>query len=336
MLSSPALALGVFALTRRYRVSANSVILAALSLYIGYLMRIDRCTLNVQVSNRIGRGRSRSVDTLFQEVPVVFDIDQSSLERTARAVQDEVIRATRYARCSPAKVRKLHDDVDAERGTRTTIDTMINTHRLQTATPPSIPESTQELCAVLTELRAETEFSWIQKREVEGVKLLVISALPFADQISMLADTAYLAPDHVRALLLGIEQLIIQIATTGDEPSAALHESGLVPYHRGPEWRKLGESWTNMEATAAMIADRAGLGREAVHLVVGDELIAYIAGYLPQHEFSRLPRECFAALAQDETVALPDRFVLLEKFPPPVLGADEWRRQPALAMATWR
>jgi hypothetical protein len=335
-LSSPALALGVSALMRRYRISANSVILAALALYIEYLAGIDRCALNVQVGIRWGSGRKGSVDTFLQEVPVVFEVDRNSFEETARAVQNEVIRSARNARCSPANVRKLRDDIDAERGTHTTIDTMINTIGLPTAAPPSIPESIQELSAVLAELRARTKFRWIEKREVEGVKLLVTSNLPFETQISALTDTAYLPPEDVRALFLGIEQLVIHVAAAGDEPSAVIHESGLVPFNRGPEWRKLGESWTDSEATAAMIADRAGLAREAVHLAVGDELIAYIVGQLPPHKFSRLPRECFAALAQDETVALPDRFVLLEQFPPFTLGADAWRRQPALATATLR
>jgi hypothetical protein len=336
LLSSPALALGVLALMSRYRITANSVILTAFSLYIDYLARIDRCALVVQVGNRLGRGRTGSVGTFLQEVPVAFEVDRSSFEMTARAVQNEVIRSARYARCSPAKVRKLRDDIDAERGTRITIDTMINTVGLPSATPPSIPESNQELSALLARLRTKTKFSWMEKREVEGVKLLAISNLPFETWISVLADTACLPPADVRALLLGIERLIIHVATADDEPSAAIRESGLVPFYRGPEWRKLGESWTDMEATAAMIAEHAGVGREAVHLTVGDELIAYVAGQLSQHEFDRVPRECFAALAQDETVALPDRFVLVDQFPPPALGADGWRRQPALAVANWR
>jgi hypothetical protein len=335
-LSSPALALGVSALMRRYRISANSVILGALALHIEYLAGIDRCALNVQIGNRWGPGRTDSVEILLQEVPVVFEVDRSSFEVTARAVQDEVIRSARHARCSPVKIRALRADIDAERGTRTTMDTMINTVGLPTAAPPSIPASIGDLSAALTELRARSKFTWTEKREVEGVKCLVISNLPFENRISMLADTAYLPPEDVRGLLFGIERLVTHVATAGDEPSAAIGESGLVPFPRGPEWRKLGDSWTDMEATATMIADHAGLDREAVHLAVDDELIAYMAGPVAREKFSHLPEKCFAALAQDETVALPDRFVLVEQFPPPVLGAEGWRRQPALAVATWR
>jgi hypothetical protein len=332
-LSSPALALAVSALMRRYLISANSVILATLALYLEYLAKIDRCALNLQVGNRWGPGLADSVHTFLQEVPVVFEVDRSSFEATARAVQDEVIRSARFARCSPAKVRQLRDDIDAERGTRTTIDTMINTVGLPAVAPPSIPESIEELSAVLAELRGRTKFKWMEKREVEGAKLLVISNLPFENRISVLADTAYLSPADVRALLLGIERLIIHVATADDEPSAVIGDAGLVPFYRGPQWRRLGESWTDLEATAAMIADCAGLGRDAVHLAAGDELIAYLAGQPPRHEFSDLPRRCFAALAHDETVALPDRFILLEQFPSPALGVDEWRRQPALGVA---
>ncbi|GLZ05678.1 hypothetical protein Acsp03_31440 [Actinomadura sp. NBRC 104412] len=335
-LSSPALALGVAALMRRYRISANSVVLAALALHLGHLADIDRCAVKVQVRNRWGPERNDSVEIFLQEVPVVFDLDRGSFAVTARAVQDEVIRSARHARCSPVKIRALLDDLDTRRGTRTALDTMINTMGLPVAAPPPIPEPIEDLSAALAALRPGTAFRWTEKREVEGVRCLVISNLPFEDRISVLADTACLPPGDVRALLFGIERLVVHVATAGDEPRAAIAESGLVPFPRGPEWRRLGESWTDLEATAAMVADRAGLAREAVHLAVGDELVAYLAGPVPRREFDRLPERCFAALAQDATVALPDRFVLVERLPPPVLGADGWRRQPALAVAARR
>jgi len=336
VLSSPALGLGVTALARRYRISSNSVLLAALSLYIGYYMGIDYCALNVQVSNRLGRDLRQAVGNFFQDVPVVFNIDQYCFEATAKSAHAEVIRSALHARCSPAKVRKLRDEIDEELGTRIIIDTNVNTIQLPTAQPPSVPEFTQDLSAVLSELRSRTKFSWYEKRAVEGVKMLVIASPFVANWISLLADTTYLPPDQVSALLLGIEELIIHIATVGDEPMTPVQRSSLVPFHRGPEWRKLGASWTDLEATASMISDRSGVSRDAIHLAIGNELIAYMVGHMPLDKFRHLPRDCFDALVQDENVALPDRFVLLEESPMYYPSDDGWRHLPVLETAALR
>ncbi|HEU5160813.1 MAG TPA: condensation domain-containing protein [Streptosporangiaceae bacterium] len=236
-LSSPALGLGTMALMRRYRVSSNSVVLAALALHIGYLTGRDSCALMVRVNNR-GGDINQAVGYFTQEVPVVFGIDQDSFESTVRSVQNEVLRSIPYGRYSPPKVWRLRDQIDEERGTRTTIDSIINTVQVTAEAPRAYPSSADELLAELNELRPRSEFAWEVKRENEAIKLLVDSWLPIGNGLSLLADTAYISPDNIKNILFGIEGLVIHVATVGDQPSDVIPASGISPVRRAAPRRR--------------------------------------------------------------------------------------------------
>ncbi len=308
-LTSPRMGLAAEALAQRFRTSTTSVILGVLGLLFRQRTGHEECAMTLRVANRFDSEIERAVGHFTQEVPVVFSTDQRSIEVTVRAANAEILASLSFGQCSPTKVLALMSEDGLARGTVTTIDAMLNSIP-GLAPRPRVPSSPAALSVALEGLSSQQSFRWVVKRDSEEVKALVNSWLPGG--ISLLADTTFLTPSDIHALLVGAETILVRAAEGQDDPLDTLEALGLSVPARDADWVRRGSGWICLGATAAMVARQAGVPREAVTAelsVKTDWLTVYIDA--PDVSLEELVHRCAADMVHDETVSLPDEVRLI-------------------------
>jgi Condensation domain len=210
-------------LAERYNVGTSHVLLAAMATLLGRYTGLPRCLVRIVVGNR-GRPELRNaIGTLSQEVAAVVDLSANRFEDMVRAAWSSSLHAMRHGQYDP----DLAAEIVAEAGV--VLDVYFND--MWTATRNGRGSPAYDGTA---DRGAGTTFEWEEHLERASVAFFLEAAEvvedPSALGLSLLADTAHIAPPTIRTFLFGIEELLTMLA--GDD-SVKLDEIELAYDPRG-------------------------------------------------------------------------------------------------------
>jgi len=212
-LDAPAATVAAARLARHWTgaLSSNSVLLAAAGLLHGHVSGGSDCLLVMRVSNRTPGPTHNAVGHYSQAAPVRFDLTTGTFSDLTREVQRTARTAHQNGRYQPRELTALL--VELGRARRSPVD-VLNTFNClrEPMRGPDVDPAGQPR-------PAPSHVTWLDKREVESIKTFLY-AHP-GDQISLFADTAYLAPDRIEAYLRSIERVLVA-ADDGQDSMPAL------------------------------------------------------------------------------------------------------------------
>ncbi|MBU2665888.1 hypothetical protein KOI35_20465 [Actinoplanes bogorensis] len=210
--SGPALGM----LAERYRTSTATVALAVTAALLGSVAGTDRCALLLVTGNRTTAPLRASVGTLTQHMPAVVDLTGPNFSDLVRHCWGTAMRAFRHGRFDPVDGWAALDEVTRERGAEPEIRSFFNDMR--GGQDQEIPEP------------AESEFRWTERRAAGSsffMELGDVLHAPGRLRWTLLADTTLLPPDTIRAVLFGVDRLLVRLLDTDLLLSEVARAAGL-------------------------------------------------------------------------------------------------------------
>ena len=286
-LRSPAAAAAVAMLGARYNVSTLTVLLAAQAVLLGHNAGVDRCAIEVMLPNRMRPELRWAVGNLTQTSLVVIDLHEATFPALIRRTWSEWVHAGTTSHYNFAGLRALRRDLEHTRGIGFDLECFFNDVR-----PVTQAESPDWLTAEqLRKLAEDSTFEWIERLESENNKFFLrVAGDPDVLEISALVDTAFLPPDLTRAILVGMERLLVWQATATDAeaemaltPAVLAEITSLPAQAPAPGWVLVDRVPVHVATVADLVALAAD-GRVAATAVEvragadGVQLIGYLAG----------------------------------------------------------
>jgi hypothetical protein len=216
---SRALHLASKVVAARVSTSTSSVLLAGYAVAVARLTGITPALIQVVVSNRFRPG--------LADVSHPLSVNGLFMAEVADASFDEVVDRTRrastlcskYAYYDPAQLEELRARIDRERGEEAVeLSCLFNDRRLGIGIEPpgSVAPSRHELEAA----RAESDLRWGEPfpRYLDKLMIQVGAALDTVE-LEIQVDTHHVSVDEVKALMLGLEALVVGAAFDPDLPT---------------------------------------------------------------------------------------------------------------------
>ncbi|MCM4081419.1 condensation domain-containing protein [Paractinoplanes hotanensis] len=205
-------ALGLMA--DRYRTSTATIALALTSALLGAVAGADRCGLLLVTGNRTTAAQRASVGTLTQHMPTVVDLTGPAFSDLVRHCWGAAMRAFRHGRFDPVDGWAAVDEVSRRRGAEPEIRCFFNDMRAglepaAAAEPPDRESVAREL--------AEPRFRWTERRAAGSsffMELGDVLDVPGRLRWTLLADTTLLPPETIRAVLTGVDRLLVRLLDT--------------------------------------------------------------------------------------------------------------------------
>lgn len=346
-LHSVALAAAVQAFAARLRVGPASVLLGTIGAIIGIRTGTGSVPLLLASGNRFTAADAASVGTFYQAAPALIPLDAASLADTIRTADKVSKLAYLRGQGDPRDVARLLEDANTRRGVAIDLATTVNVvpePPLSTAAapaPPSVPE--------LRKLTTTTRLSELEGRDSEQLKLyLHAKALRARAVIELFCDSRYLDSATARAVLSGLELVLIEAIEAGDVDFGRIAEIvGMTTLARPENSLLLDNCWIDLEAvrrllleipgtTAAQVfVSEAGTGGETGDGGPGGaELVAYVVTEQPTTP-EHLRDLLFRKLDGNLTMA-PHRYVLCRQAPDRPESRAAWERQAVLGQGGGR
>jgi Condensation domain len=210
-MDSRALAGAAARLSAGCQVSVASTLLAAACLALAALTGQPGCVLVLVAGNRYDEDLRRMLGPASQDGLFAVGFPGGTVADAVRATHRAATTAYFYGQYDPAAVDELVEMVAAERGVRFDLTLIYNdlsefAGEAEDAAPPVSQAGAREL---LGETAIVRESTW----QGQHCKMY-LAAVPAADicHLSLVADTAYLPSDSMRALLCGIERIVFEAA----------------------------------------------------------------------------------------------------------------------------
>lgn len=210
-LTSSALTLASGRLADRWKVSSNSVLLAAAGVLLGHVSGEDAPMLIMRVSNRMPGPTQHAIGHYLQAVPIGFNLTVHSVGLLVRAVHRTAITAYRYGRYQPSELTALLAELRQTRGAPVDIFNTVNCIRQ--------PARHQGRSADAAANISESSFNWLEKREVEAIKTFLY--IYPGNEVSLFADTATIPPSGIEESLRGLERMLVA-ADNGEDSLPAI------------------------------------------------------------------------------------------------------------------
>ncbi|MFB6394222.1 condensation domain-containing protein [Polymorphospora lycopeni] len=329
-LRSEAVTVASRVLARRLRVGPPAVPLAAFAVLRALMADSPSCHFNVLTANRHAPRSRELVCDLTQPVPMRVELCGESFAdavvRTARAS----LNAYRHGHYDPRRVPALVDAIRAECGRNLDLGCTVNTARIDTAAgwragPTPTPQQIRRLPAAST-------FWWRGTHDDLDLALL-FQVMPWQDGtlLSLWADTERLSTSDIRAMLLTIEQIVVE--------GAADDALGIGDIRRmcpgllrtpDPGLVRVGPAWIDVPAVRELVRTALPAPDVAVFVRRRPDADATVEAYLvAEHEGmtpERAHEACVAALGRERRVATPDRYVVCAAAPDDRTDREGWLR----------
>lgn len=208
--SSPALYLAAQALGARTGADASPVMLAVFAVALTRITGINPVVVQLVVSNRFRRSLAESVSPVNQGGLCVVDVAGLTLDEAVTRAAQRTLAAYKHAYYDPLRVDELVERIGRERGVELDLSCYFNDRRpfggAGTRSPTPEPEQLRAALPVST-------FAPVQRREHSRERLFVhIENVPGTMELTVNADTRYLAPGDVEALCRGMEAVAVEAA----------------------------------------------------------------------------------------------------------------------------
>ncbi len=207
---SPAAHLAIRAIAARLGIDTSPVVLALYAIASARVTGAHPVVVRPIVGNRFRPGLARVVANLAQNSLCVFDLAGLTVDEAVDRVRRAALVAYKNAYIDPVQLDDLLARISAERGVDVDVKLFFSDRRLPgtPATQDAVPTA-----EAITAARARTRFGWLseQDKPLEAWMLYVDDA-PDTLRLQVFADTHYLAPADVEALLRTMEQVAVDAA----------------------------------------------------------------------------------------------------------------------------
>jgi hypothetical protein len=225
VLTSQALPLAADAIGRRHRVSSAIAVMAAQAVMLGHQADADRCAILVSVGNRTAPEVAPSAGLFKQHSLAVIDLCDASFAEIVRRTWRAWLLAQRTGAYDPAEISERRRAAELSRGVALDLSCHFNDLR---GTPQPVTEgipaeritaaaaastfSCEEIAAYYAkfQLRLKEEGQDVRTRHQPP------PGAPRRVLMHAFADGRVLPKDRLRALMTGIERLLVWQATEAD------------------------------------------------------------------------------------------------------------------------
>ncbi|WP_055479975.1 condensation domain-containing protein [Sphaerimonospora mesophila] len=227
-MESVALPVAAERLAERWSVSTTSVLLAACATVLATVSGRRRAVMQLVHSNRREPRTRAMVGTVEQDGLFALDLPGSDFAATCRAAHHGALAAYRGAQYDPFAMQAMREEIGRLRGREPDLDAFFNDRRT-IATWPGLPRSVHDEDPARLAERTSTHVTdtW------PGVRFKVFFTVGTAlhtGQLGLIVDTAYLSQDTARAMLLGVEALLVRGLTEDVPMAAAAQVCGISAY----------------------------------------------------------------------------------------------------------
>jgi Condensation domain len=341
-MESQPLARAVRVLRRRWRVTGGALVLAAMAVVLGQYTGHPDVLVQMFAANRTDRRRRRMLGTLISEGLVHIELRDRSFASVAAGTTRSISAANQYAYCDPDAVRAIRAEVGRRSGAY--LDLGVYYNDMQSMQDPTDqPELTgAELAALVADGSAvpppETwpgwDESWQAKVTRKEIRLLLTAQHGRDLPLLLSCDTSYLSRETIRALLCGMELLLVAAARDGDVAAADFASVTRVePVCRGPSWAWCGTGWVDVAAVRTLWREVTGSAGSTVLVEEvpdrpGDQRLV---GYLQsptEPSWTQLHEQFVAATRDRHDVRAPAWYRWVSTPPDDPDDAPAWRSAP--------
>lgn len=209
--ASPALHLATQALGARTGVDASPVMLAVFAVALTRITGISPVVVQLVVSNRFRRRLAESVSPINQGGLCVLEVAGLSLDEAVTHAAQRTLAAYKHAYYDPLRVDELVERIGRERGVEIDLSCYFNDRRPfgGVGTRGPAPEPDQIRAALPASTLVTT-----RRQDDPWERLFVhIENVPATMELTINADTRYLAPGDVEALCHGMESVAVDAAS---------------------------------------------------------------------------------------------------------------------------
>lgn len=208
--NSPAALLAAQIVAARTGVGTGAVLLAAAAAALAGLTGSDPTVLQVLVSNRFRAGFGTAVTPLTHSSVCVLDVGDSDFDELVRRAARASTAATKNAYYDPVRYEDLIATIGRDRGETIDLNVFYNDRRTSTRQDPPGPVPTP------ADVRAALPASalrWERRLERFQHNLAIsVNDVPGALDWMICADTAYLPPEALQALVHRLESVLVEAA----------------------------------------------------------------------------------------------------------------------------
>jgi hypothetical protein len=247
---------------------------------------------------------------LTQDVPVTVELGGPRFADVVGSAWSRSLQAYWRAQYDWAQVEEVWRATGLRRGLNLDLSCFFNDLRDNTA-----PSATDVAPDAIEAALAETAFAWVESWPRDPRTLLVrITNQGGPVVLDLTVDTSALPLAQARALVDSIEQLLVEAARSDDDLANMAALAGIVPPHRGDEWRNVDGCWIDLAAVRQLLADAVNpVAAEAV-VERGPHGEPVLVGYLtprdPGLTTEAAHAACMALLPGRRTAMAPQRYVL--------------------------
>jgi hypothetical protein len=222
-------------LVARYRVGRSEILLAMTVALLHGLTGATRCTLGLVHGNRSTAELRRAATSLSQTVPTTVNVPDAAFGDLVRNAWSAAYRAYVRGRFDSRAAAALVAEAGARRGIEFDLTCRFNDMWSWRGAEALSEEGGYDPQAVRTACEG-TKFAWAEKTDLDKITFFVeIGGDPETVRLGVLADTARIPPDSIRAYLFGFEQALVALAEREMCVAHVIAASGLAEMpHLGP------------------------------------------------------------------------------------------------------
>ena len=220
--NSPASHLAARLIAARTGTSTSTVLLAAFAVTIAQVTGISPAVVQIVVNNRFRREMTSTISQLTLTAPCVIDVAAASFDEVVSRAWQRVIGIYKLSYYDPVLREELIARISQERGEQIDLSCTFNDRRAMNAQqqPGGDLPAPEEVGAALE----RSKLTWGFQKAFPGAHLFMnINNVPDTIDYEIFADTHYLCPADMEALLRGQEAVLVQAAlgTSGLHPAVA-------------------------------------------------------------------------------------------------------------------
>jgi hypothetical protein len=211
-LESSAIPLALRVLARRHRTGTSTVLLGATAALVHTLTGADRCTFALVGANRAEPAAQYAITSLTQTALAAVELAPGPFEDVLAAIAPAAAHSARHSMYDPRAAHELLRNAEEHRTALFEPPCRFNDMWTWTRKQP-VTGATGAALQVQAETAATT-LSWPADQATDNDRVsLSINIYGIADRITIdiLADTRLMPEPRLRALLLGYEQLLVDL-----------------------------------------------------------------------------------------------------------------------------
>jgi hypothetical protein len=213
--SSAALHLAARAIVARTGSRPASVLLAVFAVALARVTGVNPVAVRVIANNRFRPGLAEAVGPVAQTGLLAVDVADTTFDEALARTRRGVLAAYKYAYYDASRLYELVARIGHERGEQIHIGCFFDDRRLVGERSPAVPApvATAPTERQVREALAHTSLRWLGRQDEPLEELFVhVDGAPDGVEITVQADTHYLAPGDIEAFLRGMEAVAVEAA----------------------------------------------------------------------------------------------------------------------------